>query len=116
MTTPEDILRDHTPEVQATAAALRSLIGDAMPELAEKAYPGWHGIGYRHPKAGYVCGVFPHAETVRLLFEHGRELSDPHRVFTGGGTQTRWIELSDPADIPADAIRLLLLEAVALRE
>lgn len=114
VTTSDDILRDHSTAVQETAAALRALLHDTAPDLREKAYPGWHGIGFRHPKAGYVCGVFPQDATVRLLFEHGHQLADPDGVFTGGGTQTRYIEIATPDEIPADAIRRLVLEAIAL--
>jgi hypothetical protein len=113
VTTPDDILSDHTPAVQATANALRALIIDTVPEMTERAYPGWHGIGYRHPRAGYVCGVFPQATTVRLLFEHGHELSDPEGILTGGGSQTRTVDVVTVADIPIDAVRALLLQAVA---
>ncbi len=116
MTAPDanDILRDHTPTVIAAADALRTLLYDTAPELREKAYPGWHGIGFRHPKAGYIGGIFPQEASVRLLFEHGRQLADPDGVFTGGGTQTRYIEIATPAEIPVDAIRRLVLEAIAL--
>lgn len=114
MTPFDDILRDHSPAVQETVAALRALLHDTAPELREKAYRGWHGIGFQHPTAGYVCGIFPQEATVRLLFEHGNQLADPDGVFTGGGTQTRYIEIATPDEIPVDAIRRFLLEAIAL--
>ena len=49
---PDDILNDHSPEVRATAEALRRLIHDTIAGMTERAYPGWHAIGFRHPKAG----------------------------------------------------------------
>lgn len=52
---------------------------------------------------------------MRFVFEHGRQLADPQRVLRGDGKQVRYIDLRDAADIPTDAVRLLLLEAVALR-
>lgn len=68
----------------------------------------------RHPKASYVCGIFPSTDYVCFVFEHGRQLSDPHDVMRGDGKQVRYIDLRD-ADVPAAAIRVLLLEEVALR-
>lgn len=115
MTTPDDILRDHSPHVRQIVGDLRRLIHDTIPEMTERAYPGWHGIGFRHPKAGYVCGIFPLETSVRLLFEHGRLLSDPNGVFTGGGKQTRYLDIGDREAIPVEGVRLLLLEAVALQ-
>ena len=49
-----------------------------------------------------------------FVFEHGRQLSDPHDVMRGDGKQVRYIDLRD-ADVPAAAIGVLLLEEVALR-
>jgi hypothetical protein len=114
--TPDDILRDHSPEVQAIAGALRRLIHDTVDGLSERAYPGWHAIGFRHPRAGYVCGIFPFATSVRFVFEHGRQLSDPFGVLQGDGKQIRYIDIEDVAAIPAAAIPPLLLEAVELRK
>lgn len=113
--TPDDILRDHAPEVQSTAEALRELIHDTVEGMTERAYPGWHAIGFRHPKAGYVCGIFPMENVVRFVFEHGRQLSDPDSVLTGDGKQVRYIDLRRPEDVPDEALRPLLLEAVALK-
>lgn len=114
--TPEDILREHSAQVQATANALRHLIQETVDDMTERAYPGWHGIGFRHPQAGYVCGIFPQAESIRLLFEHGVELYDPTGVFTGGGLQTRYADYATADEIPTAAVRALLLQAVAHKE
>jgi hypothetical protein len=113
--TPDDILRDHSPEVQAIAEALRRLIHDTIENMTERAYPGWHAIGFRHPRAGYVCGIFPLDASIKLVFEHGRQLADPLGVLEGDGKQVRYIVIEDADAIPAEAIRLLLLEAVELK-
>jgi hypothetical protein len=112
--TTEDILRDHTAPVQRIAAQLRRVIHETGNSLVEKAYPGWHGIGFRHPRAGYVCGIFPLDDSVRLLFEKGRLLSDPEGILMGDGKQTRYIEFHPGEEIEADTILRFLLEAVSL--
>ena len=112
--TAEDILRDHSPEVRQIVGALRKLITDTLDGLTEKAYPGWHAIGLRHPRAGYICGIFPYESTVKLIFEKGVLLSDPQGVLKGDTKQIRYIEVSDVDQIPEDALRLLLLEAASL--
>ena len=86
-----------------------------MPNATEHGYSGWHAIAFRHPAAGYVCGIFPFAESVRFLFEHGVQLHDPEGIFTGGGKQTRYIELKPGDSVPNDALRILIAEAIALR-
>ena len=113
--TPDDILSQHPPEIRAIAEALRRLIHSEVAAMTERAYPGWHAVGFRHPVAGYVCGIFPTDESIKLVFEHGRLLSDPAGVLQGDGKQVRYIELRRERDIPAGAIEVLLREAIALR-
>ena len=110
----EDILLDHSPEVRRVVAAFRALITDTLDGLTEKAYPGWHAIGYRHPQAGYICGIFPYETSVQLIFEKGVLLSDPSGVLAGDTKQVRYLEATDPDQIPEEALRLLLLEAASL--
>jgi hypothetical protein len=47
--------------------------------------------------------------------EHGVHLHDPDRVMTGGGKQTRYIDLKPGDAIPRDALHVLIAEAVTLR-
>ena len=114
-TPPDDILVPHTPAIRALCERLRTLCTDTLPSATEHGYPGWHGIGYRHPTAGYVCGIFPYAEHVRLLFEHGVLLHDAEQHLRGDGKQVRYLEFRNADEINADVIRVFLLEAVALK-
>ena len=111
---PEAILDDHTIEVRAIAEALRKLIRETIPEAIESGHPTWHSIGYRHPKAGYVCGIFPHKDSVDLVFEFGILLSDPHEVLQGEGKQTRYIPITTIDEINVEAIKQLIVEALSL--
>ena len=87
----EDILDDHTPEVVDLTLQLRALIRSVMPDATERVYPGWRGIGFHHPTAGYVCALFPGSDHVRVGFEHGHLLPDPAEAFDPGGKQVRYI-------------------------
>ena len=113
--TPDDILNDHTPEVRAIVEVLRHLIHDTVDGMTERAYPGWHAIGFRHLRAGYVCGLFPFDDYVRFVFEHGRALSDPAGVLGGDGKQIRFIDIYTVEAIPVEPLQALLLQAVALQ-
>jgi hypothetical protein len=90
------------------AAKVLEAVLAAEPELEERVYRGWRGLGYRHPDAGYVCGVFPRADGVSLLFERGAELDEP--VLTGEGTQTRQLELR-----PGDSVDRALVASLVRR-
>jgi len=111
----EELLAGHVPEVRALAEALLALARETLPaDVREVVYRGWHAVGLRDPRAGYLGGVFPLEDRVRLLFEHGVELDDPEGVLTGDGRQVRVVELRPGDPVPEDAIRALLHQALAV--
>jgi hypothetical protein len=111
---PEEILRSCPPGVRRIAEEVRSLVRHVVPTATERAYPGWHGIGFRDPQAGYVFGLFPHEDHVRLFFERGGELEDPERVFAppDGLKQGRYVELRTVIDAKVPALRRMIIRAV----
>lgn len=110
--TVEGLLQGHAPEVVAATVWLRDLVRSAVPDASEKVWPGWHGIGYRHPEAGYVCGIFPHTRIVRLFFEYGADLPDPSRILTGSGRRGRSVVIDHPDQLPAAQIIDLIDAAI----
>jgi hypothetical protein len=116
--TPEDILAPHAPRIVALAQKLRGIVRAALPAAEERAYPGWKAIGYVHPRAGYVCGLFPFEDRVSLGFEFGVLLPDPAgllRAGPSGGKKVRYVEVRRATDIHVGALRDLLSAAVALK-
>src|ERR1700730_966830 len=77
LVTPMHILASHSEDVRRLAEQLRALIRDTVP-VTERAYAGWHGIGYHHPgpDGGYLCSLLPRRDAVRLLFEEDAGLLD----------------------------------------
>lgn len=110
--TPETLLAECSPEVRAVVEALRAVVRDALPDARERAYPGWRGIGYRDPDAGYVCGIFPQADHTRLLFEHGARLPDPQGLLEGEGVQTRYVVVRPGEAVPEAGLRRLVMAAL----
>jgi hypothetical protein len=106
------LLADHRPEVVAAAEWLRTVVLDALPDAGERVYRGWHGFGYHHPEAGYVCAVFPRADAALLAFERGVLLDDPHGLLRGDGRTVRWVQVTTPGDPPADRLVELIDAAV----
>ena len=113
--TPAAILKPFPPRVRALANRLRAIVKQAAPALREAAYPGWKAVGYRHAEAGYVCGVFPAGESVRLIFERGARLADPDGLFAASGRtrQVRYVTIRAAADIKVRALTRLVRAAVA---
>jgi hypothetical protein len=108
-------LAEHHPEVLDLALWVRQLVLEAEPDLTERVYRGWDGIGFRHPDGGYVCAIYPRDDEVRLLFEHGARLDDPDRILVGEGTQTRFIPITERNNDLATTVQQYIRAAVAER-
>ena len=108
-------LREEHPAAADLAIWTRDAVRAADPDLTERVYRGWRGVGFRHPEAGYVCGVFPKNDRVELLFEHGAELADPDDVLEGTGTQTRVIVVHNEDEPLARTISAYVQQAIAQR-
>ncbi len=112
----EEILSGHSPEVRLLVERLRRIIRASVPEASESGHPVWHSIGYRHPRSGYFCGIFPHENRVDLAFEFGVLLPDPKGLLEGVGKQVRYLRLRQENDFQEAAIRELLRAAIDLPE
>ena len=110
----EDLLSEHPDAVAATAQRLRAVLLDAHPQLEERVRRGWHSINYRDPVAGFVCALFPTADRVQLVFEHGARLPDPERRLSGTGRQVRALDLTAPDQVDAEVVGTFLDHAVEL--
>jgi hypothetical protein len=112
-----DFLTDSHPGLATLALWVREAVLAGEPDLTERVYLGWGGIGFRHPDAGYVCAIYPREQDqeVRLLFEHGVRLDDRESLLEGAGTQTRFIRVRERDDRLAAAIGRYVHAAVAER-
>ncbi len=110
----EPLLADHPDDVVATAQRLRDVLLSAQPDLTERARTGWHSINYTHPDAGFVCALFPAADRVDLVFEHGALLPDPQRRLTGTTRQVRTLPVPAGGSPDEAAVVELLDAAVEL--
>ncbi len=97
-----EILAGHTGEVSALARRLRSAALAALPDLSERVYPGWQGLGLRHPTAGLVATIFAREADVVVYLERGASLPDPDGLLHGAGhlRQTRTIVFRPSPDTP----------------
>lgn len=108
----EAVLDGHTAEVVSLTQWLRRAVQASDQELRERVYRGWHGFGYHHPDAGYVCAVFPRDDEVLLAFEHGVDLPDPEGLLIAGGRQVRSLVFTDRSSHPFAVIREFVRAAV----
>ena len=110
-----DFLRELEPRTWELAAWTRGQVRAADPDLTERLYRGWRGVGFRHPEAGYVCAIYPRSDCVVLLFEHGASLLDPEGVLLGDGAQTRFLCIEGADDSTAKLVGRYVQQAIAER-
>src|SRR5688500_1880941 len=96
----DQLLDDHCADIAALARDLRTVILDARPELTERVYQGWHGLGFHHPERGYVAAIFPGKCSVSVGFEHGADLPDPHGLLRGTGKRLRYLHFTPDSAAP----------------
>jgi hypothetical protein len=89
----DHLLIGELPPVAALVRRLRAVVRAAHPNLRERVYPGWHGLGFHHPRGGYVCALFPRDGGVNVGFEHGADLPDPHGRLVGEGRRMRDVRI-----------------------
>jgi hypothetical protein len=97
------MLAGEPPEVVELVLRLRAVVRAAHPDLEEKINPMWHGIAYRHRRAGYVCGLFPRRGGVNVGFEHGADHPDPLGRLVGKG-RTRDVRIEVDAGPEEDDV------------
>ena len=113
---PEGLLSGCPPEVASLAQRLREIAREAVAEATEVGYGGWRAIGYRHPRAGYLFGIFLSDTDVKLFFEHGGMLPDPLGLLHGDSLkQGRYVDVPSIQALHVEALQELMREAVALR-
>lgn len=93
----------------------RRVVLAADPDLTERVYRGWRGVGYRQAEAGFVVAIYPREEWVALLFEHGAALPDPDGVLLGDGSQTRFLRVEETTPELARVIVAYVRQAVVQR-
>jgi hypothetical protein len=111
------LLERHTTVVRKLALKVIATVREVRPDMVPKVQSGWGSVNFRHPKAGFICAVFPQPKegNVILLFEQGKLLSSPLLVDNGKVRQVRWIPFAPGQKMPVDEIAILIAEAIALR-
>ena len=112
---PEAFLDAYPLVMKDTAAALRALMRDAVPDALERVRVGWHLIGYDLPLRRYgvyFAYVAPEPTHVHLGFEYGAFMDDPDRLLQGEGVtkQVRWMTFTSPAEIDPEPTMALVRE------
>jgi hypothetical protein len=109
--TVDDLLAEHTPEVQDLANRLRTLVRETCPDAEEKVQPGWGNITYA--QQGIFAAVSPSKAHASLYFWDGTGLDDPRDLLLGSGKKLRRISVRSTDDIDAEYFAGLLRQALS---
>ena len=96
-----------------TLARVRELIKEADPEAVEEWK--WRGVPvWEH--AGIICTGETYKKVVKLTFFKGASLDDPSGLFNSSleGNTRRAIDIHEGEEIDEEALKALVLAAVAL--
>jgi hypothetical protein len=96
-----------------TLAHVRALIRQADPDVVEEWK--WRGVPV-WSDAGIICTGETYKSVVKLTFAKGAALDDPSGLFNSSleGNTRRAIDIHEGEDVDADALKALILAAVAL--
>jgi hypothetical protein len=111
----DTLLARYEPPIEALGREVIGVVREVRPDFAGKVAFGWHTVNFRHPKAGFICAVYPARDHVSLIFQDGRLLDHPLLRDDGKVKRVRWMSFRPGDEIPVDDIAILLAEAMALR-
>jgi hypothetical protein len=92
-----------------TARGLRALVHAAAPELEETIK--WNQPTFTGKKP--VIYLAAHAQHINFGFYEGAELQDPHQLLAGTGKKMRHVKVFRMEDVPSEALKQLVQEAVS---
>lgn len=119
MSDVQTLLANYPESVQATAARLRAIVHDLLPDANEDV-TGHKTINYS-TDAGVMKGgmvyIAPLKASVNLGFVDGIDLDDPDGLLKGTGKRLRHIKFTQPDDVDRQeaAVRALIAQAKALK-
>jgi hypothetical protein len=112
----EDLVQRYPEPIRDLTQRLDAFLLASFPDLRATTQFGWGTINYRHPRAGFLCAIYPRADHVSLILQQGRLLSSP--LLKGSDEnlkQVRYVPLTPGGEFPEDDIAILLVEAIALK-
>jgi len=110
-----DFLSAYSEDVRERAFMLREVVIAALPGITEQVDIPARMIAYCYGQkyAQLICTIIPSQKGLKLGFNRGRSLPDPHGLLEGTSKISRYIVISSKELITHEGIQQLL--AVALK-
>jgi hypothetical protein len=113
----EKLLADRTPEVAATARALRTAVREALPDAVQQVdFPdGLLAIGTGTKLRDQLFAIVPHTAHVNLQLVDGVDLPNPASIIEGTGKRIRHVKVLSAEMAESTAVRLVIDAQVQFR-
>ena len=113
----EKLLADRTPEVAATARALRTAVREALPDAVQQVdFPdGLLAIGTGTKLRDQLFAIVPHKAHVNLQLVDGVDLPNPASIVEGTGKRIRHVKVLSAEMAESTAVRLVIDAQVQFR-
>lgn len=121
MTDLDRLLAPHTPGVRAVFGALRSLVGEVMPDATEQLDVPDRLLAFGFGPPGGIrirdlaVALIPHTAHVNVQLADGAVLHDPSGIVEGTGKRIRHVKCRSSQDVARPALRALLEEQATRR-
>lgn len=111
-----DFIQNYNETVVHRMLKLRQLIISIFPEITEQLDMPARMIAYCYGQknADLICVLIPSKKGIKLGFNRGVMLNDPHRLLKGSGKISRYVEINSNEIIDSIEIKNLLLESLSL--
>ena len=111
----ENFLSSYSEDVYDKAQNLRGVILKNLPNIIEQLDLSAKMIAYCYGNkyAEMICTIILSKKGLKLGFNKGNELPDPHNLLEGTGKISRYVEIRSEEQIKSAAIKQLLKDALA---
>lgn len=111
----EEFFAAYNPEIVAWAGVLRALLAEALPDVQEQLDRPAKMMAYCYGQkyAELVCMLIPSQKGLKLGFNRGVDLPDPHGLLAGTGKISRYVEVRSEEQIHSPELWELLQAAYA---
>lgn len=114
--TVTDFLSRYPTHVAERALQLREVIRAALPTIKEEVDESAKMIAYSYGTSyrDLICVLIPSQKGLKLGFNRGTQLADPHQLLEGSGKISRYVVIDPELGITTPAITQLLNAALQL--
>ena len=115
----EELMQEASPEMEAIARALKSVILEVHPDAYEVVRLGdgaaTFGVGPKKNTEAHTY-IMPHNKHVNLGFFYGALLDDPENKMEGTGKKMRHIKVRTQEEASSSYIKTMIQQALEERE